>query len=116
MVNPSTIYDGVRAFTPHFIAAARAHRSAVGTSWRVDETSVKLGTRWHGLYRAIDEHGQIGDVHLSDRRTATAAQAFFEATMDASTVTPTRVTTHNATCYPPALRTVLPTVEHRPAN
>ncbi len=113
MVNPSTIYDWVRAFTPRFIAAARAHRSPVGTSWRVDETYLKIGKRWHYLYRAIDEHGQIVDVHLSDRRNAAAAQAFFEAAMDASTVTPTRVTTDKAKCYPPALRTVLPNVEHR---
>ncbi len=30
-----------------------------------------------------------------------------------STVIPTRVTTDTATCYPPALRAVLPEVEHR---
>src|SRR5687767_11439286 len=36
-VDPSTIYDWVRRFTPRFIAAARAHRSQVGKRWRVDE-------------------------------------------------------------------------------
>ncbi len=115
-VDPSTIYDWVRAFMRRFIAAARAHRSAVGTSWRVDEPYVTIGKRWHSRYRAIDEHGQIIDVYLSDRRHAAAAQALFEAAMDASTVTPTRVTTDKATCYPPALRIVLPDVEHRTAN
>jgi transposase-like protein len=115
-VDPSTIDDWVRAFTPRCIAAARAHRAAVGTSWRVDETYVKIGNRWHSRYRAIDEHGQIIDVYLSDRRHAAAAQALFEAAMDASTVTPPRVTTDKATCYPPALRIVLPDVEHRTAN
>ncbi len=112
-VDPSTIYDWVRAFTPRFIAAARAHRSAIGRRWRVDETYIKVGKRWHYLYRAIDEHGQIVDVYLSDRRNAAAAQAFFEAAIDTSTVTPTRVTSDKAKCYPPALRTVLPNAEHR---
>ncbi len=37
-VDASTIYDWVRAFTPRFIAAARAHRAVVGQRWRVDET------------------------------------------------------------------------------
>ena len=37
-VDPSTIYDWVRVFTPRFIEAARAHRAAVGRRWRVDET------------------------------------------------------------------------------
>jgi transposase, IS6 family len=29
-VDPSTIYDGVQAFTPHFIEVARKHRAPVG--------------------------------------------------------------------------------------
>lgn len=112
-VDPSTVYDWVRTFTPRFIAAARTHRSAVGRLWRVDETYIKIATRWHYLYRAIDEHGQIVDVYLSDRRNAAAAQAFFEAAIATSTVTPTRVTSDKAKCYPPALHVVLPEVEHR---
>jgi transposase-like protein len=59
---PGSIYDWVRAFTPRFIAAARADRSPVGTWWRVDETYLKIGGRWRYLYRAIDAHGHIVDV------------------------------------------------------
>jgi transposase-like protein len=44
----------------------------------VDEPDRKVGTCWHSLYRAIDEHGQLVDGYLSDRRSTTAAQAFFE--------------------------------------
>src|SRR3712207_407443 len=77
-VDPSTVYDWVRAFTPRFIAAARVHRAQVGRRWRVDETYIKIVKRWHYLYRAIDEHGQIVDVYLSERRDRAAAQAFFE--------------------------------------
>ncbi len=112
-VDPSTIYDWVRAFTPRFITAARPHRSQVGKRWRVDETYLKIDGRWRYLFRAIDEQGQIIDVFLSDRRDAAAAQAFFETAMGTSAATPTRVTTDKAKCYPPALRAVLPTAEHR---
>jgi transposase, IS6 family len=112
-VDPSTVYDWVRAFTPRFIAAARAVRSQVGRRWRVDETYIKIARRWHYLYRAIDEHGQIVDVYLSNRRNAAAAQAFFEAAIATSTIIPTRVTSDQAKCYPPALCAVLPNVEHR---
>src|SRR3712207_9096690 len=42
-VDARTIYDWVRAFTPHFIAAAHAHRSLIGQRWRVDETYIKIG-------------------------------------------------------------------------
>jgi transposase-like protein len=34
-VDPSTIYDWVHTFTPHFIAAARTYRPSVGDRWRV---------------------------------------------------------------------------------
>ena len=112
-VDPSTIYDWVRTFTPRFVDAARGHRTGVGRRWRVDETYLKIGRRWRYLYRAIDEHGHIVDVYLSDRRDTVAAQAFFEGAIQTSTVTAGRVTTDTAKCYPPALRAVLPMAEHR---
>jgi transposase-like protein len=112
-VDPSTIYDWVHTFTPRFIDAARAHRAPVGQRWRVDETYLKIDGRWRYVFRASDEYGQIVDVYLSDRRNTAAARAFFEQSLSASGVTPTRVTTDKAKCYPPALRTVLPLAEHR---
>ncbi len=106
-----------RACTPHFVAAAHAHRSPIAQRWRVDETYLKIGKRWYDLVRALDEHGQMIDVYLSAQRNTAAAEAFFETAIDASPVPPTRVTTGHplgeATCYPPALRTRLAKVEHR---
>ena len=113
VVDPTTIYDWVHAFTPRFINAARVHCSSVESRWRVDETYLKIAGRWRYLFRAIDEHGQIIDVFLSDRRDGTAAQAFFETAIGTSAATPTRITTDKAKCYPPALRAVLPRTEHR---
>jgi transposase, IS6 family len=113
IVDPSTIYDWVQAFTPRFIEAGRMHRSRVGTRWRVDETLLKLGGRWRYVFRAIDEHGQVVDVYLSDHRGAASARAFFDRAITATEVVPTRVTSDKAKCYPPALRTVLPGAEHR---
>lgn len=112
-VDPSTIYDWVRAFTPRFMAAAQGHRSAIGRRWRVDETYLKIGKKWRYLYRAIDEHGQIIDVFLSDRRNADAARAFFKQAIDAGGVTPSCVTTDKAKSYPKAMHALLPDVEHR---
>ncbi len=96
----STIYDWVRAFTPRFIEAARSQRAP-------------LGGRWRYLFRAIDEHGQIVDVYLSDHRDTAAARAFFEEAIHTSDVTPTEVTTDKAKCYPSALGAVVPLTQHR---
>ncbi len=110
---PSTIYHWVRAFTPRFIEAARTLRAPVGHRWRVDETYLKLVGPQRSLVRALDEHGQISDVYLSDRRTADAARTCFKAAIQGRGVTPTRVTTDKAKCDPPVLRTMLPVAEHR---
>jgi IS6 family transposase len=79
----------------------------------VDETYCRLHGTWASLYRAIDQDGQVVDVYFSIRRNAAAARAFFERAIAATGVTPTRVTTDKARCYPPALRAALPGVDHR---
>ena len=53
------------------------------------------------------------DAYFSKRRNADAAEGFFRRCIDETGVKPTRVTTDKAKCYPPALRAVLPDVEHR---
>lgn len=108
-----SIYRWVHRFLPLFQQAARAHRRPVGEKWRVDETYVRLNGTWTYMYRAIDQDGQVVDAYFSVRRNATAAEAFFKRAINETGRTPTRVTTDKAKCYPPALRAVLPNVEHR---
>jgi transposase-like protein len=67
----------VQTFTPEFIDAARHARHATGDRWFVDETYAKVAGRWTYLYRAIDRHGQVIDVLVSQRRDARAARTFF---------------------------------------
>ena len=112
-VDRITISRWVRRFLPLLGEAARRYRYAVGRRWRVDETYCRLQGRWAYCYRAIDQDGQIVDVYFSERRNAAAARAFFERAMTETGVTPERVVTDKAACYPPALRALLPTAEHR---
>jgi transposase-like protein len=112
-VDRSTIYRWVQHFLPFFREAARAHRHPVGAKWRVDETYIRLHGRWTYLYRAIDQDRQVVDVYFSERRNATAAEAFFKRAIDETDSTPVQVTTDKAKWYPPALRAVLPHAKHR---
>src|SRR5205823_5238665 len=112
-VDRSTVYRWVQRCLPLFHEAARPHRRAVGDRWRVDETYCRVRGAWAYLYRAIDQEGQVVDVYCSPRRNAAAAQAFFDRAIAATGVTPTRVSTDKATCYPPALRAALPAAAHR---
>ena len=73
-VDHVTVYRWVQTFTPEFIDAARPARHTTGDRWFVDETDVKVAGRWTYLYRAIDQHGQVIDVVLSERRDGAAAR------------------------------------------
>ena len=103
----------MQRFTPEFIEAARPCRHVPGDRWFADETYVKVAGRWAYLYRAIDQHGQVIDVLLSERRDLGAARRFFTRALRAGTV-PAEVTTDRAPAYlrvpdelvPSALHTV----------
>ncbi|MCA1636075.1 MAG: IS6 family transposase [Acidobacteria bacterium] len=49
----------------------------VSTSWRVDETYIRVRGRWTYLYRAVDKQGRTVDFLLSERRDIAAAKRFF---------------------------------------
>ena len=61
---------------------------------------------------AIDQDGQVVDAYFTERRNAAAARIFFERAIAGTGSTPERVITDRARCYPPALRAVLPSIEH----
>jgi transposase-like protein len=113
VIDRSTVYRRVQCFLLLFGQAARAHRRPVGGKWRVHETYCRLNGKCTYIYGAIDQDGQVVDAYFSERRNAWAAQTFFERAIGETGVTPERVTTDKAKCYPPALRAVLPDVEQR---
>ena len=61
----------------------RPHLKMSGTSYRLDETYVKVGKEWKYLYRAVDSAGQTIEFMLSARRDISAAKRFFKKLMRA---------------------------------
>src|SRR5258708_19390801 len=74
-------------------------RDSPGGRWFADETYVRVAGRWTYLYRAVDQHGQVIDVLLSERRDLAAARRFFTRALRTGTV-PAEVTTDRAPAYP----------------
>ena len=107
-VDHVTVHRWVQRFTPLLAAAAGPCRHAVGDYWFVDETYVKIAGNWRYVYRAIDQHGQIIDVYVSQRRDTRAARRFFTLAINAHGE-PMQVVTVRA----PALRAAI--VELMPA-
>jgi IS6 family transposase len=111
VVDHTTVYRWVQVFTCEFIDAARPARHVVGDRWFVDETYVKVAGRWTYLYRAIDQHGQVIDVLVSQRRDGAAARAFFTRALTFSPA-PVEVTTDRAPVYPRVIDELVPAALH----
>jgi putative transposase len=84
----------------------KRRHGAVGQSWYVDETYVKVQGQWCYLYRASDRDGNLVDVRLSTTRDLTAAEAFFRSAWTLTGVAPDRITTDGHDAYPRAIRNV----------
>ena len=54
-----------------------------GTSYRVDETYVKVGKEYKYVYRAVDKDGHTIEFMLSSKRDVMAAKRFFKKVMRA---------------------------------
>ena len=80
----STILRWVVRYVPEFVKRWRRFARPVGTSWRVDETYLKIKAKWHYLYRAVDQHGKTVDFLLRRDRGLAAAQAFVRKALDST--------------------------------
>ena len=75
-VDHATIQRWVTKFSQLLEANFRKRKKAVASSWRMDETYVKVKGQWMYLYRAVDKNGQTIDFFLSPTRKRRTAQAF----------------------------------------
>lgn len=82
-VDHVTIFRWVQRYAPEINKRMRPHLKMSGTSYRIDETYVKVGREWRYLYRAVDSAGSTIEFMLSARRDVLAAKRFFKKMMRA---------------------------------
>jgi putative transposase len=80
-VDHSTINRWAIRFLPLLENLSRKHKRPVGSSWRMDETYIKVKGVWKYLYRAVDKEGKTVDFLLTAHRYMAAARRFFEKAM-----------------------------------
>jgi len=75
-VDHSTIQRWVYKFSPEIEKNLHKRKRKVCTSWRMDETYIKVGGNDRYLYRAVDRFGNTVDFLLTKRRMKGSAQKF----------------------------------------
>jgi IS6 family transposase len=82
-VDHTTVFRWVQKYASEINKRIRPHLKMSGTSYRVDETYIKVGKTCKYLYRAVDKEGNTIEFMLSARRDVLAAKRFFKKMMRA---------------------------------
>ncbi|CAB3810718.1 IS6 family transposase ISBmu21 [Paraburkholderia ultramafica] len=77
-VDHSTVHRWALRLLPVLEKAFRRCKRAVGKSWRMDETYIRIKGEWRYLYRAVDKAGNTVDFLLRAHRDKAAARRYFE--------------------------------------
>ena len=71
-------------YAPELEEEFRKRKKPVGSSWRVDETYMKVKGHWKYLYRAVDNEGATIDFLLTAKRDVKATKRFFKKSIQSS--------------------------------
>ncbi|MGG3523922.1 IS6 family transposase [Bacillus pseudomycoides] len=100
----TTIMRWVHQYGPEFDKRIRRHLKQTNSSWRVDETCIKVKGQWMYLYPAVDSEGNTIDFYLSKSRNHKAAKRFLKKALRSFHVSQPRVITIDKNpAYPVAI-------------
>jgi putative transposase len=85
-VDHATLNRWVVKYSPIIATQAQRQKSGTSSSWRMDETYIKVKGKWTYYYRAVDKNGKTLDFMLSKQRDAKAARCFFRQAIDTNDV------------------------------
>src|SRR5712692_8253279 len=111
-VSARTVLNWVQTFGPQLAKAVHSHRRRLGRRWYVDEVFCFRGGQKRYLYRAVDQHGQVVDILLRDKRDRASAEAFFRRALSRTGMPPHTVVSDHHQPYTKALAATVPTARH----
>lgn len=82
-VHPTTIMRWVHEYGNLIYQIWKKKNKKVQSSWKLDETYIKVKEKWRYLYRAIDKGEYTLDIQLRKTRDYQAAYAFMKRLVNA---------------------------------
>ncbi len=77
-VDHTTVWRWVQRYAPEINKRVRPHLKLSGTSYRVDETYIKVDKEYKYLYRAVDKDGQTIEFMLSAKRDVACSKTLLQ--------------------------------------
>ena len=91
-VDHSTINRWVIKYSPQLEAEFHRRKRQVWTSWRMDETYIRVKGKWKYFYRAVDKFGKTIDFLLTEQRDEKAARNFLNKAIGRHGGVPEKIT------------------------
>ncbi len=89
----------------------RKHRG-YGDTFFIDEVFVKINSKQHYLWRAVDQDGEVVDVYLQAKRDGATAKRFFKRLLRRHDGEPRKIVTDKLRSYGVAHRELIPEAIH----
>jgi putative transposase len=83
-----------------------------GDTFYIDEVFVKINGKQRYLWRAVDQDGEVVDVHLQAKRDGAAAKRFFKRLLRSHGSEPRKIVSDKLRSYPVARRELMPDTIH----
>jgi putative transposase len=113
IVTYEAIRKWCRQFGQLYARELRHWRPRPGDTWHLDEVFLTINGQRHGLWRAVDQDGNVLDILVQRRRDKTAAMTFIRKLRKGLRYVPRVIITDKLASYGAAKRKILPGVEHR---
>jgi transposase-like protein len=101
----STVHRWALKILPDMALIFRRRKRPVGSSWRMDETYIKVAGQWKYLYRAVDKGGDTVDFLLNAKRDLSAARRYLERAINLHGL-PDKITIDRSGANTAAIRSV----------
>jgi putative transposase len=94
-------------FGSKYATRLRKKHQGYGDTFFIDEVFIKIDSRQHFLWRAVDQDGEVVDVFLQGHRDAKAAKRFFKRMLKKNKGEPRKIVTDKLRSYGVAHRELI---------